>query len=410
MAKENSPGMKKDTKKFTWRIENFSKLETLKLYSDTFVAGSYKWRVLVFPKGNNVNDLSVYLDFADKDSMPSGWSVSADFILTLVGQLTGSSCLQMSATNKFEKDKSDWGFTSFVPIGDLSEKGYLVNDTLIIQAKVSTEEKPSSDVASTDEPKVIETDQASEAIKVDSLAKSNRTTSSSYLSPSSVQLTSRNLMAELSTMSASPNSSIAGDGSGVLLQKQREKLVGFLDMSLEAVSQSKSLDEVESIIVKILKQTTDSLEKAVLNDLVSRMAEFKELVPSSLSTIETSHDVESSVTQMIKELEVRLVHRKGQLASLEAEIARLEEQGMKLEAEIQQLTARNAKILHHKNATAVELDKANEEASKELEEWKKQHAEKKEAVEKRMTAKDKLAQANASWKLFKENLGWQQQH
>ncbi|CAN0905531.1 hypothetical protein LINGRAHAP2_LOCUS23729 [Linum grandiflorum] len=217
-------------------------------------------------------------------------------------------------------------------------------------------------------------------------------------------------MAELSTMSASPNSSIAGDGSGVLLQKQREKLVGFLDMSLEAVSQSKSLDEVESIIVKILKQTTDSLEKAVLNDLVSRMAEFKELVPSSLSTIETSHDVESSVTQMIKELEVRLVHRKGQLASLEAEIARLEEQGMKLEAEIQQLTARNAKILHHKNATAVELDKANEEASKELEEWKKQHAEKKEAVEKRMTAKDKLAQANASWKLFKENLGWQQQH
>ncbi|CAN0863666.1 Ubiquitin C-terminal hydrolase 13 [Linum grandiflorum] len=376
--------MKKDTQIFTWRIQHFSKLKPVRLDSDTFLAGGYEWRVQVYPKGHYAVDyLSVYLE-----TMCSG--VTADFSFTLVGQLTGSSSVKMSSRQTFNKgNPTSWGFRRFVPIGDLD----LVNDTLIIEAEVSTDKKPSSEVASTDEPKVIETDQASKAIKVDS-----------------VQSISRNLIAELSTMTAAcPNYSIPGDGSGVL-QQQREKLLGFLDKSLDALSQSKSLDEVENIALGIFKQTANPLEKTVLNDLVSRLAEFKQIVPISLSTIEASHDVESSVAQMIKGLEVRLVHRKGQLTSLEAEIGRLEEEGIKLEAEFQQLSARKERTCDHRNSTAVELEKANEEASKELEELKKQQGRRTEAVGKRMDAKDKLAQANASWKLFKEKLGWQQNH
>ncbi|CAN1814996.1 Ubiquitin C-terminal hydrolase 13 [Linum perenne] len=418
MAEKDKQVMTKDTKKFTWRIEGFSKLKETKLYSKTFLAGGHNWRILVYPKRNKVDHLSVYLNFADKEkTMSSGRSVEADIIFTLVGQLTGSSSVRMSFTKKLDQDTtgSAWGYTSFIPIGDLYQKGYLVNDTLILEAEVSTEERPSSGVTATDEPKVIEADQANEAIKVevDSLAKSN----SSSLSPTSVQLASRNLIEQLSTMTAICNSSssngISCSNSGhvsSVLQQQREKLVGFLETSLEALIQSKSLDEAENTALEILKQATDPLEKAVLEDLNSRLAEFKEIVPSSLSAIETSHDEESSVAQMIKELETRLVHRKGQLTSLEAEISRLEEEDMNVEAEFQQLTARKAKILDHKNSTAVELDKANEEASKELEELKKQHGERKEAGRKRMRAEEKLAQSNASWKLFKDNLGWQQLH
>lgn len=37
-AVEDPPSMK-----FTWTIENFSRLNTKKHYSDTFLVGSYKW-------------------------------------------------------------------------------------------------------------------------------------------------------------------------------------------------------------------------------------------------------------------------------------------------------------------------------------------------------------------------------
>ncbi|CAI0402515.1 unnamed protein product [Linum tenue] len=170
-------------------------------------------------------------------------------------------------------------------------------------------------------------------------------------------------------------------------------------MSLEAISQTKSLDEVENTALQLAEHATDPVEKTVLKDLVSRLAEFKEVIPSSLSTIETSRGVESSVDQVKKDMEARLLHRKRQLSSLEIEVSRLGEEDMKLEAEIQQLSAR-------KRSTVAELDKANQEAAKELEELMKQCDESRQAVENRMRAKERLAQSNTSWKLFKDNLGW----
>ncbi|CAN1171533.1 MATH domain and coiled-coil domain-containing protein At3g58360 [Linum perenne] len=67
-----------DTKDFTWKITNFSKLKD-EIYSDAFVAGGHRWRVLCFPKGNDVDFLSLYLDFADWETMPPRWSKYADF-------------------------------------------------------------------------------------------------------------------------------------------------------------------------------------------------------------------------------------------------------------------------------------------------------------------------------------------
>ncbi|CAN1835988.1 hypothetical protein LINPERHAP1_LOCUS34610 [Linum perenne] len=170
-------------------------------------------------------------------------------------------------------------------------------------------------------------------------------------------------------------------------------------MSLEALCQTKSLDEVENIALKIHDLATDHLEKTVLKDLLSRLAKFKETVPSSLLTIETSNVIDLSATQMTKDLEERLAHKKEQLTSLETEVSRLGE-------EVQQLTARKAKIVDHTKSTEIELEKAIEEAAKLLDELKEQHEERKQVGEKRMRAKDNLAQSNASWKLFKENLGW----
>lgn len=106
--------------RFTWTIDNFSRLTTKKLYSDVFVVGGYKWylnefrpfffikidyvctmcawlcwsswfifrrRVLIFPKGNNVDHLSMYLDVADSSTLPYGWSRYAQFSLAVVNQI-----------------------------------------------------------------------------------------------------------------------------------------------------------------------------------------------------------------------------------------------------------------------------------------------------------------------------------
>ncbi|CAI0402520.1 unnamed protein product [Linum tenue] len=356
---DKQPATKKmlETKKFTWKIENFSKLKENKLYSDPFVAGGHKW-ILVFPKGNRSSGcLSVYMDLANCETYPQGWSVAADFSFTLVDQVNGTSSLQKSTyaynclpwpliklieptsaavtSHSFHAKEQDWGFTTFIPIKDLHDvsKGFLDNDTLIMEAELST---------------VIISFMLRFQVQTDNPANANAT-ASNPISPSSVQSTSRKLIEQLSAMSSSGGSISSPNPdhgtSSLLMQQQREKMVGFLAMSLEAISQTKSLDEVENTALQLAEHATDPVEKTVLKDLVSRLAEFKEVIPSSLSTIETSRGVESSVDQVKKDMEARLLHRKRQLSSLEIEVSRLGEEDMKLEAEIQQLSARKAVIV-----------------------------------------------------------------
>ncbi|KAI3706065.1 hypothetical protein L1987_76318 [Smallanthus sonchifolius] len=125
--------------RFTWTIENFSRLTGKKLYSDVFVVGGYKWRVLIFPKGNNVDHLSMYLDVADSTTLPYGWSRYAQFSLAVVNQIHSKLTMRKDTQHQFNARESDWGFTSFMPLGDLYEptRGYLLNDTCIVEADVA---------------------------------------------------------------------------------------------------------------------------------------------------------------------------------------------------------------------------------------------------------------------------------
>ncbi|KAL6997868.1 CSN-associated deubiquitinating enzyme Ubp12, partial [Sarracenia purpurea var. burkii] len=86
---ESQPVDEPQTTRFTWTIENFSRLNTKKHYSEVFVVGGYKWRVLIFPKGNNADYLSMYLDVADSVTLPYGWRRYAQFSLAVVNQCHG---------------------------------------------------------------------------------------------------------------------------------------------------------------------------------------------------------------------------------------------------------------------------------------------------------------------------------
>ncbi|KAG2683199.1 hypothetical protein I3760_10G021700 [Carya illinoinensis] len=136
---ENQPVEDPPSMKFTWTIENFTRLNTKKHYSDVFVVGSYKWRILIFPKGNNVDHLSMYLDVADSAALPYGWSRYAQFSLAVVNQVHSKYSMRKETQHQFTARESDWGFTSFMPLSDLYDptRGYLVNDTCVVEAEVA---------------------------------------------------------------------------------------------------------------------------------------------------------------------------------------------------------------------------------------------------------------------------------
>ncbi|CAM8884881.1 unnamed protein product [Rhodiola kirilowii] len=137
-AVDNQSADDPQSTRFTWTIENFSRLNTKKHYSDTFVVGNYKWRILIFPKGNNVDFLSMYLDVADSTSLPYGWSRHAHFSLSVVNQALDKYTLRKETQHQFNARESDWGFTSFMPLSELYDpsRGFLVNDTVIVEAEV----------------------------------------------------------------------------------------------------------------------------------------------------------------------------------------------------------------------------------------------------------------------------------
>ncbi|XP_028805138.1 ubiquitin carboxyl-terminal hydrolase 12 isoform X2 [Neltuma alba] len=125
--------------RFTWSIYNFSRLTRKPIYSDIFCVGGYKWQILIFPKGNNIDHLSMYLDVADSLTLQYGWSIYAQFSLTIVSQIHNIDSIRKETQHQFNARESDWGFTRFMPLAELYDpgRGYLVNDTCIVEADVS---------------------------------------------------------------------------------------------------------------------------------------------------------------------------------------------------------------------------------------------------------------------------------
>ncbi|CAN6577223.1 unnamed protein product [Malus baccata var. baccata] len=125
--------------KFTWTIENFTRLDNKNHYSDIFVVGGFKWRIIMFPKGNQVDALSMYLDAADSGTLPYGWRRFAHFSLAVVNQIDTKYSVEKDTQHQFNARESDWGFTSFMTLRDLYDpsKGYLVSDTVVVEAKLT---------------------------------------------------------------------------------------------------------------------------------------------------------------------------------------------------------------------------------------------------------------------------------
>ncbi|CAJ1967355.1 unnamed protein product [Sphenostylis stenocarpa] len=110
---ENKNTKDKIFEKFTWTIRDFSKLDSNGQYSEIFSIDDHLWRVLIFPKGNNVEYLSIYLD-------------------------GGGNVANLETEHQFNAKEINWGFTRFIPLDELCNpsNGFIVNDTCIIEVEI----------------------------------------------------------------------------------------------------------------------------------------------------------------------------------------------------------------------------------------------------------------------------------
>ncbi|XP_024017489.1 uncharacterized protein LOC21395778 [Morus notabilis] len=107
------------------------------LYSDSFSTGGYKWRILIFPKGYNVDYLSIYLKVPDLATLPKGWSRDAQFSFSVINQIDSKNTIKIDTQHVFNASKSVRGFKSFILHSELSSaKGFILKDTCIIEAEV----------------------------------------------------------------------------------------------------------------------------------------------------------------------------------------------------------------------------------------------------------------------------------
>ncbi|PKB92190.1 hypothetical protein RhiirA5_508365, partial [Rhizophagus irregularis] len=102
-----------DFKYNTWHVTNWQHLEK-RLIGPEFEAGNWKWRILLFPFGNNNQDtVSIYLDFVDPKGAPADWHSCVQFALVLWNPEDPTQYIYRHAYHRFIAEESDWGFTQF---------------------------------------------------------------------------------------------------------------------------------------------------------------------------------------------------------------------------------------------------------------------------------------------------------
>ncbi|GBB89579.1 hypothetical protein RclHR1_01630017 [Rhizophagus clarus] len=103
----------------TWHITDWQNLDK-RITGPEFDVGGWKWRILLFPSGNNNFDcVSIYLDFVDLKGAPAGWHSCVQFALVLWNPDDPSQYVYQRAHHRFTAEESDWGFVRFYNLNKL---------------------------------------------------------------------------------------------------------------------------------------------------------------------------------------------------------------------------------------------------------------------------------------------------
>ncbi|KAH7565366.1 hypothetical protein JRO89_XS09G0196400 [Xanthoceras sorbifolium] len=123
---------------YTWKVTKFSTLVEEKFVSESF--GHYKWNVLLCPNGNGRgkgNCISIFLE-VPRSSIPANTKLFLKYILRVKDQKNGKH-VYTEGNELFASNKAVLGLPEFLSLAKLRDPkmGYLVDDTLIIEAEVT---------------------------------------------------------------------------------------------------------------------------------------------------------------------------------------------------------------------------------------------------------------------------------
>ncbi|VFR03534.1 unnamed protein product [Cuscuta campestris] len=145
--------------KFTWRIENFSKLVAEKLDSLTFVVNENRWRLNLYPKGAQTTNyvyLPLFLCVADSSSLPAKWRIPTKFSISIVNQIDPNKTIKKECEQTFYGLAPSSGWSNFIERRKFHDEveGYLGEDTCLIEAVV--DDSPASSYKDSDSPVAID--------------------------------------------------------------------------------------------------------------------------------------------------------------------------------------------------------------------------------------------------------------
>ncbi|KAF8034987.1 hypothetical protein BT93_C1116 [Corymbia citriodora subsp. variegata] len=135
--------------KFTWKIENFTRLKDilkkrkitgLCIKSKRFQIGNRDCRLIVYPRGQSQPPchLSVFLEVTDSRNTSNDWSCFVSHRLSVVNQRMEEKSVTKESQNRYSKAAKDWGWREFVTLTCLfdQDSGFIEKDAVVFQAEV----------------------------------------------------------------------------------------------------------------------------------------------------------------------------------------------------------------------------------------------------------------------------------
>ncbi|XWS40771.1 hypothetical protein CRYUN_Cryun17cG0024200 [Craigia yunnanensis] len=126
----------------TFKLENYSKSYSDYYESGVQTIGDSKWRLVVYPRGlktRTTTSLSVFLELAEAYKLPPKRKVYAQYKLRVKDQYNSNNNSESTVTpHWFTATSYQGGYPDLLSLWDLRDKskGYLVYDTLIVEAEI----------------------------------------------------------------------------------------------------------------------------------------------------------------------------------------------------------------------------------------------------------------------------------
>ncbi|XAR53114.1 Ubiquitinyl hydrolase 1 [Bertholletia excelsa] len=125
---------------FSWRIDNFSLLDDNVVHSQVFTVEESKWKMFVYPKGNDLVQgkyLSVFLELADWQRRSSGAKLYAGYIIRIKDPVQNNHYGRRGSRWFDEWEYKNWGFPNFILLSELenNSKGFVINNSVIVEVE-----------------------------------------------------------------------------------------------------------------------------------------------------------------------------------------------------------------------------------------------------------------------------------